>query len=332
MLIIAGLGVSPRSTAPLSLLERCRGARTYLDVYTTYMDEEEIVWLEEALGAIRAGREDLESPEKILGEASTGDVCLLVYGDPYIATTHQSLRVMAMRRGIPVRTIYSSSFINAVLGECGLHAYKLGFIGSILRGDVGSRNYVYRQVGRTLELRRHSVIIPTGYNGSLGDLFEDLSAAERNFKEGFFSDDTYLIAVSRAGKDDQRIVAGTLGELAKDKPQIKEPFSLVVPGELHFTEEEALEALGLKVNSNVKKSTAELRTSRIIQKVRNAVKKADQRLIDKYRGVFENSELYLRDAEELLAQGDPSTALMQAAYAEGLIDALRLLGEDIKWE
>mgnify|MGYP001626209688 CR=1 FL=1 len=291
MLIIAGLGVSPRSTAPLSLLERCRGARTYLDVYTTYMDEEEIVWLEEALGAIRAGREDLESPEKILGEASTGDVCLLVYGDPYIATTHQSLRVMAMRRGIPVRTIYSSSFINAVLGECGLHAYKLGFIGSILRGDVGSRNYVYRQVGRTLELRRHSVIIPTGYNGSLGDLFEDLSAAERNFKEGFFSDDTYLIAVSRAGKDDQRIVAGTLGELAKDKPQIKEPFSLVVPGELHFTEEEALEALGLKVNSNVKKSTAELRTSRIIQKVRNAVKKADQRLIDKYRGEYTNAQL-----------------------------------------
>jgi diphthine synthase len=42
--------------------------------------------------------------------------------------------------------------------------------------------------------------------------------------------------------------------------------------------------------------------------------------------VFENVEAYLSDADRFLLEGKPELALVEAGYAEGLLDALRLQG------
>ncbi len=335
MLYIIGLGVDPKNTAPAFIKRSCKICeKNYIDTYTTIIAAEYLEWIKKELNAIPANRETLEDVKNFVEEAKDKNVCLYVYGDPYIATTHQSLRIYAAERKIQVKTIYSSSFINAIFGETGLHIYKIGFVGSLIKGDINSRNYIYKQVGAALELKKHSVIIPTGYEGDLKSLISELKQAELNFKENTFADNRFLIFISRAGTDDEEIISGTIMELFKAKTAINEPFALIVPGLLHFSEEEVLKkVLNISVFQNIKPSTIEIRAQKVIDKCKLAISNAQtEGLTKKYKDIFENAILYIQDAEVAKQTGDLATALMQASYAEGLIDALRFLGENIKWE
>ncbi|NAY81814.1 MAG: DUF357 domain-containing protein [Thaumarchaeota archaeon] len=335
MLFIIGLGVDPKNTAPIfinyasSICEK-----SYFDNYTTFVKNSDLVWIEKKLNAVPVSREKLEDVEHFIEEAKNKNVCLYVYGDPYIATTHQALKVYAIENNIDVKTVYSSSFINVIFGETGLHIYKIGFVGSIIKDDINSRNYVYKQVGASLELKKHSIIIPSGYEGNVRYLLHELKQAEINFKEEVFTDYRFILLVSRAGTEEEKILGGKLSELLESEIELKEPFTLIVPGTLHFTEEEVLKKVyKILPSQNIKPSTLEIRTQKIIEKCKIAIKNAEQdSIIKNYKDVFENAFLYIKDAEEAQHKGDLVTALMQAAYAEGLIDALRFLGEKIRWE
>jgi diphthine synthase len=335
MLFIIGLGVDPKNTAPVfinyasSICEK-----SYFDNYTTFVKNSELEWIEKKLNAVPVSRETLEDIDRFVEEARNKNVCLYVYGDPYVATTHQALKVYATENNINVKTIYSSSFINVIFGETGLHIYKIGFVGSLIKGDINSRNYIYKQIGTSLELKKHSIIIPTGYEGNVRSLLHELKQAENNFKEEVFTDDRFVVLVSRAGTEEEKILGGKLFELLQSEIELEEPFTLIVPGALHFTEEEVLKKIhNILPSQNLKPSALEIRTQKIVEKCRIAIENAKQdSIIKKYKDVFENAVLYIKDAEEAQRKGDQVTALMQAAYAEGLIDALRFLGEKIRWE
>ncbi|MHA2051840.1 MAG: DUF357 domain-containing protein, partial [Promethearchaeota archaeon] len=48
--------------------------------------------------------------------------------------------------------------------------------------------------------------------------------------------------------------------------------------------------------------------------------------------LFENVDCYLSDAERFLNQGKYELAILSIGYAEGLLDALRFIGElEIRW-
>lgn len=55
----------------------------------------------------------------ILENASSQDVCLLVVGDPFAATTHTDLVLRAKLLNVPVQIVHNASIISAV-GCCGL--------------------------------------------------------------------------------------------------------------------------------------------------------------------------------------------------------------------
>lgn len=335
MLYIIGLGVDPKNTAPAfikSTANLCE--KSYIDIYTTFIANDYLNWIKKELKAVPANRDLLEDIKNFVEVAKDKNVCLYVYGDPYIATTHQSLRIYATEQKIKVKTVYSSSFINTIFGETGLHIYKIGFVGSLIKNDINSRNYIYKQVGTALESKKHSIIIPTGYEGDTSSLLAELKQAELNFKEETFPDDRFLIFISRAGTDEEKVLGGTIKDLFKTKTRLNEPFTLIVPGLLHFSEEEVLKKVfNIKPIQNVKPSTIEIRVQKIIDKSRVAIKNAETSgLTERYKEVFENAILYTKDAEDAKQKGDLITALMQASYAEGLIDALRFLGENIKWE
>ncbi len=335
MLYIIGLGVDPQKTAPAFIKNAsvlCE--RSYIDTYTTFIMDSDLDWIKKELKTVPADRDLLEDVERFIEEAKDKNVCLYVYGDPYIATTHQSLRIYATQQKIKVKTIYSSSFINAIFGETGLHVYKIGFVGSLIKGDINSRNYIYKQVGNSLESKKHSIIIPTGYEGDIVLLLSELKQAEINFKEETFPDYRFLIFISRAGTDEEKILGGTLEELLKTRTKLSEPFTLIVPGLLHFSEEEVLKkVLNLYPFQNIKRSALEIRTQKVIDKCKIAINNAKKSgLTEKYKEIFENAILYTKDAEDAKQKEDLITALMQASYAEGLIDALRFLGENVKWE
>ena len=335
MLYIIGLGVDPKNTAPVFIKNTTNICeKSYIDTYTTFITNDYLDWIKKELKAVPASRDLLEDVKNFVEEAKDKNICLYVYGDPYVATTHQSLRTYAAERKIKVKMVYSSSFINVIFGETGLHIYKIGFVGSLIKGDINSRNYIYKQVGAALEAKKHSIIIPTGYEGDMGSLLLELKQAELNFKEDTFPDNRFLIFISRAGMDEEKVLGGTLEDLFKTKTTLDEPFTLIVPGLLHFSEEEVLKKVfNITPAQNVKPSTIEIRAHKVIDKCKIAIKNAEiSGLTEKYKEIFENALLYTKDAEYAKQKEDLITALMQASYAEGLIDALRFLGENVKWE
>ncbi len=71
-------------------------------------------------------REEVEKGEIIIEEAARKNVVLLVAGDPMIATTHVSLRVMAEEQGIKTNIVHNASIVTAAPGFLGLQQYKFG--------------------------------------------------------------------------------------------------------------------------------------------------------------------------------------------------------------
>ncbi len=62
----------------------------------------------------------------ILEAAQKGKVAFLVPGDPFIATTHVTLRIDAEKHGIKTRIIHGASIISAIISLSGVHNYKFG--------------------------------------------------------------------------------------------------------------------------------------------------------------------------------------------------------------
>ena len=45
---------------------------------------------------------------------------------------------------------------------------------------------------------------------------------------------------------------------------------------------------------------------------------------EEFHGILENAELYVKDAEKFLEDGQDEVAILSIGYADGLVDALRL--------
>jgi hypothetical protein len=111
------------------------------------------------------------------------------------------------------------------------------------------------------------------------------------------------------------------------------PQCVIIPGRLHFTEEEALAAI-LKLdkrdvvdNSAGVKRTAQVLIPRYVEKARRALEEAREGLKGRHKELLENAELYLKDSENFLANDQDELAMLSVGYAEGLIDALSFTGE-----
>ncbi len=67
-----------------------------------------------------------ENGKIILEAAKKGKTVFLVPGDPFIATTHVTLRIDAEKQGIKTRVVHGISIISAIVSLSGLHNYKFG--------------------------------------------------------------------------------------------------------------------------------------------------------------------------------------------------------------
>lgn len=223
MLYLIGLGLNMKgiSQQGLEAVNRCE--KIYLEFYTVnlpYSKEE----LEKILGkeVILADRDFVESL-RIVEEAKDADIALLVYGSPLTATTHISLIQEAKKQNIEVKIIYNASIFDAV-AETGLQIYKFGKTTSI--PDFEAESFI-EIIKENLGIGAHSLIlvdIGMGFENALGRL--------RNI------DIDKLVVCSELGTPDSKIYYGTLKELETKK--IKKPFCFIVPGKLHFVEEEVL--------------------------------------------------------------------------------------------
>ena len=337
-LSFVGLGLGPRGVT-LEGLEELRSADvSYLEYYTTPHEPRLLREIQRATGKepTIVDREFVEDGNKILAEAVTRKVVLAVLGDPMIATTHNELRVRAIRSGIETRVVHAATIASAAASASGLHSYKFSRTVTITRESVNRLSQAYHILHQNLLQGAHSLLL-LEYDVKSGDgvappeAIAGLLLAEGNFKRGVVSDSTFALAVSRLGREDARMVAGSFGELAKNQYG-EPPHSLIVPGKLHFTEVDSIAAIfsvdGSKVksNSDAVARTAQTLVPKYVAKTRRALDSVKDKLGPQYHAVVENVDAYVRDAERFLAEGEDEMAMLSVGYAEGLLDSLAFAG------
>lgn len=337
MLWFVGLGIS----GPDSLSDKTKkiisdADAVYFEQFTSPMKNDESQKIKELTkGEFKfAPRWLVEDGKEILDSAKTKNIVMVSYGDPYIATTHIELRTRAIQEKIQTDTVHASSAITSLVGECGLHYYKIGRTVTVMSGIPSST--AYYTIYENLRVGNHTVIL-LEYNQN-EDFFlnpksaiESLLESEKEQVRKVISDSTYGIVASRIGQQDQKITAGSFASL-KNIDFGNPPHTIIIPGTLHFTESDALKALAKCIDEpNDNSSKIERIASQMMKKYVPMVRRALEQITPYYKeakefhSVLENAELYIRDAEIFFEQGKDELAILSIGYADGLVDALRIV-------
>ncbi len=336
MLWFVGLGISGLGSISLDAQNILKKADiVYLEQFTSIIPKSDITKLKKLVkGEFKAvKRWMVEDGQEILKNAKKKNVVLLSYGDPYIATTHIELRTRAIQEKIKTNTIHASSALTALVGECGLHYYKIGKVVTIMK-EIQSTSAYYAIYGNLLS-GDHTILL-LEYNQDADffldpkDALSNLLATEKEQTRNVLSQNIFAIVASRVGLKDQTITAGKISSLIKidfGKP----PHTIIIPGSLHFTESDALKILAKCVDEPADNSAQIKKISdQMMEKYIPMVKKALEEIRPHYKDskefrlVLENAGLYIEDAKKFHEQGKDELAVLSIGYADGLVDALRM--------
>jgi len=337
MLWFVGLGISGFKSIPSEGLDILSKADiVYLEQFTSPIRKSDFTKIKNATkGEFKSAKRWLvEDGNEILRNAKKKKVVLLSYGDPYIATTHIELRTRAIKEKIKTYSIHASSSLTSMIGECGLHFYKIGRIATIM-SEMKSLTTPYYIMYKNIIEGNHTVLL-LEYNQDK-DFFLDpkdaltgLLETEKGQRRNVISSSTYAIIASRIGFKNQSIISGKISSLKK-KDFGKPPHTVIIPGRLHFTESDALKILGKCIDEPYDNSEKTKKISiQMMEKYVPMVKEALSEVVSHYKDqkefqkILENAELYIQDAEKFLEDGQDEVAILSIGYADGLVDALRL--------
>lgn len=249
-LVFVGLGLDDERGITLRGLEEARAADVvFAEFYTSALRPGSIERLEKAIGkGIRVlGRADVEDAKVILEACPERRVVLLVAGDPMTATTHVDLRIRAHSVGARTAVVHGPSVFTSAAGLLGLQHYKFGRTTTLPFPQEGySPTSPYEVLCENASRRLHTLVLldidaESSRYMTANEGLRLLMDMERRVGKGVLTGDTVVGVVARAGSDDAVVRAGPLSKLVDEDfgPPLH---SIVVPGKLHFMEEEALRA------------------------------------------------------------------------------------------
>ena len=217
------------------------------EVYTSALSEGSLDRL-----AKRSGRRielldrvAVEDGKRILEASETKRVVLLIVGDPMTATTHVDLRLRAAEAGIETHVVHGASVLTAVPGLLGLQHYKFGRTTTLPFPQEGySPTSPYDVIDENLSRGLHTLVLldidaENSRYMTANEGLHLLLDMERRVGRGIITENTLVCAVARAESRDCMVRAGILGDLLSTDfgPPLH---TIVVPGKLHFLEEDAL--------------------------------------------------------------------------------------------
>ena len=337
MLSFVGLGISGFESIPIEGLEAISKADiVYLEQFTSPIGKSDVDKIQNAIKGefIPAKRWLVEDGKEILEKSKEKNVVLLAYGDPYIATTHIELRTRAIELKIETRSIHASSSLTSMIGECGLHFYKVGKIATIM-SEMKSLTYPYYIIYKNIIEGNHTVLL-LEYNQNKdffldpNDALKELLETEEGQGRKVLTESSYAIIASRIGFKDQTIVSGKISSLVQTNFG-KPPHTVIIPGRLHFTESDALKLFGQCIDEPFDNSEKTEKISKqMMEKYVPMVREALEEIIPHYKNqkefevILDNAERYIDQAEIFLSEGRDENAILSIGYADGLVDALRL--------
>ncbi len=246
-LVFIGLGLHDENDITLKGLDEAKRCDVlFTESYTSKLREGAIEELERKIGKemIALSRSEVESGEVILHEAREKKVAFLVPGDAMSATTHIDLRMRAQKEGIKTKVICGVSIVTAATGLLGLQSYKFGRTTTLPFKQKGYfPSSPYEAIKRNREMGLHTLVLldlkETGETMTVAEALDYLMEKERSEKGNVLTEKDLICALGDVGSDDPEVVCDTVENLAKRKMRSR-IFCLVIPGDLHFMEEEAL--------------------------------------------------------------------------------------------
>jgi diphthine synthase len=247
-LVFIGLGLNDEKGVSIKGLEETKTADSvFMELYTSFMPDFSLQRFEILCGKkvqVVSRRElEEENGAVILEAAKKGKTAFLVPGDPFIATTHVTLRIEAKKHGIKTRIIHGASIISAIISLSGLHNYKFGKTVTIPFPENFSET-PYNVVAQNKKFGLHTLcLLDLKANEkqflSINQAFMMLLEVEQKNKKGVVTPDIAAVGIARAGSNNPTLKADFVKNLVHydfGEP----PYSLIFPGDLHFMETESL--------------------------------------------------------------------------------------------
>lgn len=236
MLYIIGIGLRYKdiSLRALEVIKECD--YVYLENYTSILSYK-LEDLEKLIGkkVVLADRDLVESKNKeILDKAKEKNVAFLVMGDVFTATTHISFLMDAIKKNIKYEIVHGVSVFIAV-GDTGLSLYNFGKTTSIPFQENVEGPYDVLKENKDLHTL---VLLDIGMD--IADGIKSLLDVENKRKENIFTEDKIIIGCSGMGLENNEIKIGKVKDIIKYKFKNGSQ-CIIVPGKLHFVEEEFLE-------------------------------------------------------------------------------------------
>ncbi len=247
-LVFVGLGLHDEKGISLKGLEETQTAEhAFIELYTNLLPDFSLKRLQALSGKhIHVlSRKDIEEENGaiILNAAEKGKTVFLIPGDPFIATTHVTLRIEAEKRGVKTRIIHGASIISAIIGLSGLHNYKFGKTVTIPFPENSSAT-PYNVIAQNKKNGLHTLCLLDIKADekrflNINEALKQLLTIEYKKKKSAVTPRTLAIGIARAGSNNPALKADFAKELLNydfGNP----PHSLIFPAKLHFMEAEAL--------------------------------------------------------------------------------------------
>jgi len=247
MLTFVGLGLYDERSVTVAGQDAIRSAdRVVAEFYTSKLAGATVDDLESYHDTTievrdRTGVE--QTPDDILDTAVDDDVVFLTAGDTMISTTHTDLRLRAHERGIDTRVVHGTTAQAAASSLTGLQNYRFGKATTLPFERSHAGDALPQSVLDTVDENRsrglHTLVF-LDIDAENEDYMRADTAATR-LSDAY--EDVLAVVVAQAGSPEPIVRADRLSALADES--FGEPLHLlVIPGDLHLMERDALDALG----------------------------------------------------------------------------------------
>jgi diphthine synthase len=243
---LIGIGLNDEKDITVKGLELVKKSDLiYLESYTSKLQCDVSV-LEEFYGkkVIIADRGMVEGDDnEIIQNSKDKEVSLLIIGDVFSATTHTDIMMRCKELKIDVRIVNNAAILTAV-GITGLQLYKFGKTTSIPYPEENFEpETAYDVIKENNKIGLHTLCLLDIKKDlekymTVNEAMEILLKIESKRGENVFTNETFCVGCARLGGDFV-IKAGKASELLQfdfGKPL----HCLIVPGKMHFMEEDIL--------------------------------------------------------------------------------------------
>lgn len=252
MLYIVGLGLRGLSSLTMEGAEAITDSSTiFFETYTSVSPEGTIKELEEKFSKkiTPLRRSEIEEGSIILQSAESGNAVLIVTGDPLSATTHNQIRIDALKAGIQVSTIENASIISVIPGRIGLFPYRMGPPVSL---PFPQENFLPRSVCDKILSNKsagfHTIVLLDLKDGRTMYPFEALDTLlkmEEKYGVGAINLKTEIFSVSKVSQNGEKLIFDTVQNVLDLKLR-ESPAALVIPADLNHNEVEFSNAFNKK--------------------------------------------------------------------------------------